>query len=59
MGSEELCFLSAAELGALIQQRKVSPVEVVEAHLQRIEALEPRLNSFITLLPDAIFFNPS
>ncbi len=52
MGSEELCFLSAAELGALIQQRKVSPVEVVEAHLQRIEALEPRLNSFITLLPD-------
>ncbi len=52
MGGEEFCFLSAAELGGLIQQKQVSPVEVVEAHLQRIEALEPKLNSFITLLPD-------
>ena len=52
MGGEELCFLSAAELGGLIQQKKISPVEVVETHLQRIEALEPKLNSFITLLPD-------
>ena len=41
MGGEELCFLSAAELGGLIQQKKISPVEVVETHLQRIEALEP------------------
>ena len=52
MDSIELCYLSAAELGRLIQKKEVSPVEVTEAHLSRIGALEPTLNSFITLLPD-------
>jgi len=52
MDSKELCFLSAGQLARLIQKKEISPVEVVEAHLARIEALEPKLNSFITLLPD-------
>jgi aspartyl-tRNA(Asn)/glutamyl-tRNA(Gln) amidotransferase subunit A len=49
---EELCYLSARELGGLIRAKKISPVEVVKAHLSRIESLEPRLNSFITILPE-------
>ena len=52
MAEKELYFKSAAELGSLIRDKELSPVEVVEAHLKRIEELEPRLNSFITLLPD-------
>ncbi len=52
MNNSELCFLSAWELSKLIKGRKVSLVEVVEAHLERIKATEPALNSFITLLPD-------
>ena len=48
----EICYLSAGQLSALIQRQEVSPVEVVQAHLSRIGALEPVLNSFITLLPD-------
>ena len=52
MADKELCFRSAAELGRLIRDRQVSPVEVTQAHLQRIEELEPGLNSFITLLPE-------
>ena len=48
----ELCYMSAGELSRLIRDRQVSPVEVVDAHLARIEATEPTLNSFITLLPD-------
>ncbi len=52
MDSKEICFLSAGQLARLIQKKEVSPVEVIEAHLSRIEALEPILNSFITLLPD-------
>ena len=52
MDATELCYLSAGQLSRLIQSKEVSPVEVVEAHLARIEALEPTLNSFITLLPD-------
>ena len=52
MDTLELCYMSAGELSGLIRDKQVSPVEVVEAHLQRIEATEPTLNSFITLLPD-------
>ena len=52
MDATELCHLSAGRLAPLIRSKEVSPVEVVEAHLARIDALEPTLNSFITVLPD-------
>jgi aspartyl-tRNA(Asn)/glutamyl-tRNA(Gln) amidotransferase subunit A len=52
MTSSEICFLSAGELGRLIQKKELSPVEVVEAHLKRMEILEPTLNSFITVLAE-------
>ncbi len=52
MDALELCYMSAGGLSRLIRDRQVSPVEVVDAHLARIEATEPTLNSFITLLPD-------
>ena len=50
---DELHYKSAWELSGLMRAGRVSPVEVVEACLARIEATEPTLNSFITLLPDA------
>ena len=43
----ELTFLPAVTLAELIRQRKLSPVELVEAHLMRIENLNPRLNAFV------------
>jgi len=52
MKPEEICYLGAGELSRLIQKREISPVEIVKAHLNRIESLEPILNSFITLLAD-------
>ncbi|MDE2779335.1 MAG: amidase [Chloroflexota bacterium] len=52
MDALELCYMSAGELSSLIRDRQVSPVEVIDAHLYRIDATEPTLNSFITLLPD-------
>ena len=52
MNSTELCYFSASQLSRLIRKKEISPVEVMEAHLSRINALEPTLNSFITLLPD-------
>ncbi len=48
----ELCYMSAGQLSRLVQAKEVSPVEIVEAHLARIDATEPVLNSFITLLPE-------
>lgn len=44
-----LAFLSLSELSELIRTRKVSPVEVTRATLQRIEKLNPILNAYITV----------
>src|SRR5436309_14590915 len=52
MLSSDLCYLSISEAAALIRLRQVSPVELVEAHLQRIECLDHRLNSYVTVLGD-------
>ena len=52
MDELEICYMSAGQLGPMIKNGEISPVEVVEAHLSRIRATEPVLNSFITLLPD-------
>jgi len=41
MASDELCWRSANELATLIRRKKVSPVEVVDAVLERIARLNP------------------
>src|SRR6266699_1728074 len=46
---DDLAFTSAAELAALIAQRVVSPVEVVDGVLARIERSQSVLNAFITV----------
>jgi aspartyl-tRNA(Asn)/glutamyl-tRNA(Gln) amidotransferase subunit A len=50
---DDLAFLSAAELAALVRARRVSPVELVQAYLARIERFDGRLRAFITVLPEA------
>mgnify|MGYP001202831294 CR=1 FL=1 len=52
MTEENLCYSSVRELSELVSHKKVSPVEIIEAHLDRISQTEPVLNSFITLLAD-------
>jgi aspartyl-tRNA(Asn)/glutamyl-tRNA(Gln) amidotransferase subunit A len=47
--SGDLCFLSIAEASDLIRKRRVSPLELTEAHLARIEVLDGSLRSFITV----------
>jgi Asp-tRNA(Asn)/Glu-tRNA(Gln) amidotransferase A subunit family amidase len=43
-----ICDAGLAEVSVLIQQQKVSPVEVVTECLDRIRQLQPTLNAFIT-----------
>jgi aspartyl-tRNA(Asn)/glutamyl-tRNA(Gln) amidotransferase subunit A len=50
--SDELCFLSAAELRGRIVRKDISPVELTRAVLERAERLQPELNAFITLCGD-------
>jgi Asp-tRNA(Asn)/Glu-tRNA(Gln) amidotransferase A subunit family amidase len=45
----ELSFLPAVSMAEQIRRKAISPVELVEAHLSRIEKLNPRLNAFIQL----------
>ncbi len=47
--SAPLYALPICELAPLLESRQVSPVEVTETVLRRIEALDGRLNTFITL----------
>jgi len=44
----------AVELAAMIRSRQVSSREVIQAHLDRIEAVNPHLNAIVRLLPDAL-----
>ena len=50
MVQSELPLHSVAELAGLIESRQVSPVDVVEAYLQRIDDLDFKFNSYITVL---------
>src|SRR5258707_12619739 len=48
----ELWRKGAVELAAMIRDREVSSREVVQAHLDRIEAVNPHLNAIVRLLAD-------
>lgn len=44
---DDLLTLGAAELARRIRTRQISPVEAVEAHIRRIEQVNPRINAVI------------
>lgn len=52
MADNEIVFLSATELGRLVRSRELSPVEVVRAYLDRIEAVDPKVGAFITVIAE-------
>ena len=43
---QELCYLSAGEAMRLFQTRKLSPVELLQALIDRADAVEPKINAF-------------
>jgi aspartyl-tRNA(Asn)/glutamyl-tRNA(Gln) amidotransferase subunit A len=52
--TNNLIYADASELAELIRTGKVSSVEVVQAHLDRVEATNPRLNAVVTLADGAL-----
>jgi aspartyl-tRNA(Asn)/glutamyl-tRNA(Gln) amidotransferase subunit A len=48
-----LTSLTLSEAADLVARREISPVELTQAHLDRTELLEERLNCVITLTPEA------
>ena len=51
--SDEIAYATIAELGARYRKRDLSPVEVTQALLARIEKLDPILHAFVTLTADS------
>jgi Asp-tRNA(Asn)/Glu-tRNA(Gln) amidotransferase A subunit family amidase len=43
---DDVTFLSAVEMAQRIREKKISAVELVDAHLEKIEKLNPKLNAF-------------
>ena len=50
--ADELTSLSATELAARIRRKSVSAREVLDAHLARIDRVNPTVNAIVTLVPE-------
>ena len=48
----DICFTTACDLVAQIRSKKISCHEVMQAHLDQIERVNPKVNAIITLLPE-------
>jgi aspartyl-tRNA(Asn)/glutamyl-tRNA(Gln) amidotransferase subunit A len=52
--SSDIIYFDANKLAELIRTREVSPVEIVQAHLDRIGAANPKLNAIVTVTDGAL-----
>src|SRR2546427_8583094 len=52
MARHDLPWLSAAETAVAVKTKQVSPVEVVQAYLARIERFDGALHAYITVMRD-------
>ncbi|MBS1867435.1 MAG: hypothetical protein JSS69_16090, partial [Acidobacteria bacterium] len=52
MIGEEILYLPVSELSKRIETKKISPVDLTKAYLDRSEKLGPRLNAYAKLTPD-------
>jgi Asp-tRNA(Asn)/Glu-tRNA(Gln) amidotransferase A subunit family amidase len=50
----EIIFLPAVVMAERIWEKKISPVELVDAHLTQIEKLNSTLNAFVHVDADAV-----
>ena len=44
---DSIYFADIADVALKIRTRQISPCEIVDAHLERIERLQPKLNAFV------------
>jgi len=53
VADHDLCFTPATELVRLYRRRKTSPLEVMQAVLARIDAVNPQVNAYVTVAREA------
>lgn len=49
MEATDLCYTPATQLAAAVRTKQVSPVEVIDAVLARLERLNPTINAYCTM----------
>ncbi|MCZ6842385.1 MAG: amidase [SAR324 cluster bacterium] len=49
MNKEDLCYMPATQMAKAVREKKLSPVEIVDTLLERIESVNPKLNAYVTL----------
>jgi amidase len=52
LNAKDLCFMPAREMAAAIKNKKLSPLEIVDAVLARIERVNPKVNAYCTVVPE-------
>lgn len=52
MNASEVVFKPIRQLSELVRERKVSPTELTELFLERLDRIGPRYNALVTLMPD-------
>jgi amidase len=52
MLSTEICFTTASELAAYVRRKQLSARELVQAHLDQIERVNPKVNAIVTLVAE-------
>src|SRR4051812_25051234 len=52
--SNEIVFSDASALAQLVRSKALSPVEIMQAHLDRIAAVDPAINAIVTVAQDAL-----
>ncbi|SEM70817.1 aspartyl-tRNA(Asn)/glutamyl-tRNA(Gln) amidotransferase subunit A [Bosea lupini] len=52
--SKQITRFDATRLAELVRNRELSPVEIVKAHLDRIEAVDPKINAIVTIAEGAL-----
>ena len=52
MSNSEICFKTATDLTRLIRTKELSVTEVMSAHLDQIDRINPKVNAVVTYLPE-------
>jgi amidase len=50
--TDDLCYLRAVDIAEMIRQKRLSAREVMQAHLKRIQRVNPKVNAVVTLVPE-------
>ena len=52
MNASEVVYKPVRQLAGLVREKKVSPIELTEVFLERLDRIGPRYNALVTLMPD-------